>query len=113
MRRPYARIAVRLQLQCHRIAIGLRTASSLFLSTANPVAGTEQLLNVMAHLMRDHISLGEIPRRAEAVRELVEELQIQIDAIVARTIERPHCRLSQAALCAGRLLVKHEPRRLI
>ena len=43
----------------------------------------------MADLVRDHVGAGEVPRRAEALAQLTEELEVQIHAAVGRAVERP------------------------
>ncbi len=43
----------------------------------------------MAVFVGDHIGLRELAGRAEAVGQLVEERQVEIDALVAGAIERP------------------------
>src|SRR5258706_1531009 len=106
MRRPDASITVGLQLERDGIAVRLGAARGALFGPARGIPGTKQLLHVMADLMRDHIGLRKIPRRAEARRQLVEELQVEIDALVTRTIERSHRGLTEAALRAGRLIVK-------
>src|SRR5438477_375063 len=66
MRRPHAGIAIGLQLERDGIAIRFGAARGALLGSARGIAGAEQLLHVMAHLMRDHIGLRKIARCAEA-----------------------------------------------
>ncbi len=58
---------------------------------------SEQVLDMMAEFMRDHIILREIALGAEAVGQFVEEAGVQIDSLVGRAVERPHRRLRRAA----------------
>src|SRR5919202_4336207 len=51
----------------------------------------------MTELVREHIGLREISRRAEAPLQLVEEAQIEIDLVIAGTVERPGRCLREAA----------------
>jgi len=102
-----------LQLERDRVAIRLRAAARLLLHAAHLIRRAHQLLNVMAHFVCDHIGLREIARRAEPRLKLLEELQVEIDLPVERTIERPHRGLSGAASRACRLVVEHESRRLV
>ena len=44
---------------------------------------------MMADLVRDHIGLGEIARRLEALRQFVEEFGVEIDLLVGRAVEGP------------------------
>src|SRR4051812_5135061 len=59
---------------------------------------------MMAILMGNDIGAGEIARRAEALAELIEERQVQIDMLVARAIEWPRGRLASAA-AGGRSII--------
>src|SRR3546814_6421691 len=45
----------------------------------------------------DLIGLGEIARRPEALMQGAKEVEIQVDLVVARAIERPHGRAGEAA----------------
>jgi len=51
----------------------------------------------MADLMGDHIGLGEVAGGGEAPGHLVEELQIEIDLLIAGAVERAHRRTGEAA----------------
>ena len=52
-----------------------------------------QVLDVMADFVSDDIGLGEIARRLEAARKLVEKLGVEIDLLVGRAVKRTHRRL--------------------
>src|SRR5690242_6827184 len=56
----------------------------------------EQLLNMMAYLMGDNVSLGKFTRSAEAGSQLIEEAKIEVDLFVLRTIKRSDCVARQA-----------------
>jgi hypothetical protein len=58
----------------------------------------------MAIFMGDDISAGEFSRRAKAAAQFIEESQIQIDVLIAGTIERPRGGLTGAA-AGGRGIV--------
>src|SRR3546814_12865263 len=47
--------------------------------------------------VRDHVILREIALGAEAVLKLVEKARVEIDALIAGAVERPHRRLRRAA----------------
>ena len=47
-----------------------------------------QRLHVMAELVRDDVGLGEVTGCAEALTQLVEEPEVQIDVLITRTVER-------------------------
>jgi len=55
-----------------------------------------EVLDVVPDLVRDHIGLGEVAGRTEAPRQLVEEIGVEVDAVVVRAIEGPHRRLPGA-----------------
>ncbi len=109
---PDARVAVGLQLHFHGdlVVLGLRGAATRRFE-ALEVAG--ELLHVVAHLVRDHVGLGEIARRAEAVLQLAIEGQVDVDAMVIGTIERTHRRLREAARGLHRAGEEHELRILV
>ena len=97
---PGAGEAVRLQLDPHRSAIGL------FLRHRLPRLvelrqDADQVLHVMTNLMRDHIGFRELAGFAAAAVEahlhVLEERGVEIDALIGRTIERPHRRLRETA----------------
>ena len=54
----------------------------------------------MPDLVRDHVGLGEISRRIEAVAQVAVEAQIDVDLLIRGTVERPDRRLRETA---GRL----------
>src|SRR6516165_4023117 len=58
---------------------------------------TQQILHVMSNLMRDHICLGEVPRRPESIAKILEETHVEVDLLIERTVERTHCRLRKSA----------------
>ena len=68
----------------------------------------EQVLHVMADLVRDHVGLRELARlaadvaAAESGRDLIEERGVEIDLLVGRAIERPHGGLRRAAALSVR-----------
>ncbi len=47
--------------------------------------------------MGDHVGLGEVAGRAETVLQLAVEVEVDIDLLVARAIERPHGGHARAA----------------
>ena len=70
---------------------------SLLLETLHLVGDAEQGLHVMADLVRDHVGLGEVARCLEAVLQLPVEVEVDVDLVIERAIERPHRRLAGAA----------------
>ena len=92
---PDAGEAIGLQLLPHRqrIAVALAHVLAQF---GHLVGDAEQVLHVVADLMRDHVSLRKVSRGAEPVGELVEEGEVDIHTLVGRAIERTHRRLAKA-----------------
>src|SRR5436305_13678181 len=60
----------------------------------------------MPHLVRDHVRLGEVARGSESARQLPVEAEVDVHALVGRTVEGPHRRASAAE--AGLRLVPEE-----
>jgi hypothetical protein len=61
----------------------------------HPVKYSKLALHVMSYFVCDHVSLGKLAgvatrTAAELVLQIVEKRSVEIDALVARTIERPH-----------------------
>src|SRR6185312_1955731 len=94
--------AVRLQLELHRelIALGLRGA---LLRGVHPRGDAEQVLHVVAHLVREHVGFGELARRLELVGQLLEEAEVEVHLAVEGAVEGPDCGIGRAA--GGRHLV--------
>ena len=73
----------------------------------HPRQDAELVLHVMADLVGDHIGFRELAgiaarAGAELVLQIVEERRVEIDALIARAIERPHRRLREAATALAR-----------
>lgn len=92
---PHSGQAVRLELESDRQFVGL--VGLLLLELPNSIADPEQVLDVVAHLMCDHVGLCEVARRSEPPVELSEEFQVEVDDLVPRTVERPDVGGSKAA----------------
>ncbi len=67
----------------------------------------------MADFVRDHVGLGEIARRAEPPRQLVEEGGVEIELAVGGAVVRSGRRRGAAARRSRRAVEQHEPRRLV
>ena len=96
LRGPDAGIAIGLQFQPDGQGIALRLACRL-LCAADLIRGAEQVLDVMAELVRDDIIAREVALRAEPVGEFIEEAGVEINAIIGWAIEGAHGRLRRAA----------------
>ena len=94
--RPDAGEAVGLEFHAHRqrVGIGLGGAHA---GLGDLVGDAEQVLHMVANLMRDHIGLGEIARCAELVLHVLVEGEVDVDLLVGRAIERAHGGLGAAA----------------
>ena len=83
---PDAGVAVGLQLLADRELVRLRRVR-----LAEPVdlgARSGLPLDVMSHLVGDHVCPGEVAGRAELPLHVLVEAQVEIDALVARAVER-------------------------
>ena len=98
---PDARVAVRLELRSHRSACRARLA--------RPLAEIpEQILDVVAVLVGEHVGLREGPAgRAELRAELVEEAEVDVDVLVDRAVERADIGARLTAAGAGRATEEH------
>ena len=57
---------------------------------------------MVADLVRDDVSLREVARRMEAGLQLIKELQIDVDVLIRRAVERPgRCRSKPTTGLAG------------
>ena len=83
---PDAGEAVGLQLEANRELVGVVGVRLALL--ADLLLDAELLLDVVAELVGDHVRLREIAGRLEALIELVEEAEVEVDLPVGRTVER-------------------------
>jgi hypothetical protein len=105
-RAPHAGVAVGLQLEPHRqVVLELR---ALRLELPHARLGAELLLQVVADLVGEHVGLREVARRAELGGQLVVERQVDVDALVARAVERAHRRRRAPAPALHRVAEEHE-----
>ena len=63
--------------------------------------------------MSDDVRLGKISRRAEALRQLVEESEVEIDLRVGRTIKRSGRRFGRTACRLDGIAEQHDTRPLV
>ena len=59
--------------------------------------GAEQVLDVVAVLVGQHVRLGELALGAELVGELLVEGQVDVDLVVGRAVERADAGVGLAA----------------
>ena len=110
---PDAGETIGLQLDAHLDAVGRRLAAGRLLRALRLGQNAEQILHVMADFVRDHVGFGELAGLAAAAVKahlhVAEERRVEIDALVARAVERTHRRLREAA--AALLAAAIEPQR--
>ena len=63
---------------------------------------------MVADLVRDDISVGEVAAAAIFGLHVMEERHVEIDRLVHGAIERPHRRLRAAATGIGRAVIEHQ-----
>src|SRR4051812_17174687 len=81
---PHAGEAVGLELGAHRdVVAAVATAEQL-----RPLLDAQQLLQVVPHLVGEHVGLREVTRRAEPLLELAVERQVDVGVLVGRAVER-------------------------
>ena len=98
---PHAREAVGLQLHADRERI--LEVGALLLRAAHLLVDPEDVLHVVPELVRDDVRLCEVARCPEPARELVEEAQVEVDALVGRAVERADRRRSIATRGGDRI----------
>src|SRR5215468_131628 len=81
---PHAGEAVGLQLGAHRDVVALPAAAELL----RPLLDAQQLLEVVADLVGEHIGLREVAGSAEPLPELAIERQVDVGVLVGRAVER-------------------------
>ena len=117
MMRPHPGIAVGLQFDPHLDAVCRRLAAGGALRRRRLRQNAEQVLHVVADLMRDHIGLGELASLAGAAAEahlhVAEERRVEINAPVVRAVERPHRGLRKAAAALLAAGIEPQPRRVV
>src|SRR5215208_1049489 len=94
--RPDPREAVGLELRAHRASLCAGAAGAA-------LQATEQVLNVVTVLVGEHVSLSEgAAGRAEAVAQVVEETEVDVDLLVQGAVEGADVRARDAAARVGR-----------
>ncbi len=110
--RPDAGVEIRLKLDAdaHAVGIGLAHAGHL---AVRLVQRAQQVLHVVAHLMRNHIRVGKIAVGTQLLLHAGEEGEVDIEFFVGRAVERPHGGLALPAGSAGGTRIKHQRRGLV
>src|SRR5829696_5739836 len=109
--RPYARVAVGLQLQPHRRLVG-----AVGIGAADPLdlrAGAELVLDVVADLVRDHVGPCEVAARLELALHVAIEGEVQVDMPVGRAVERTDRGARRPAAGVDAVAVEHQLRALV
>jgi hypothetical protein len=109
---PDAGQAVSLELEPDTQFVGFRF-THLLLPGGYLVRDTEQILDMVAYFVSDHVSLGKIARRPETLVKLTKERQIEIDFRVPGTVERTCGGRAESARRAHAVREKNKPRLLI
>jgi hypothetical protein len=100
VRGPDAGVAVGLQLRPHGLALRALPVA------ADAVEDAELVLDVVAILVCEHVGLREVAAGAEPRLELIEEIEVDVDELVGRAVERADLRARKAA--AGVDLTREE-----
>src|SRR5262252_3964708 len=79
---PDAGEAIGLELDTHRDLVRCLT------SRLQP-AGPDQVLNVVTHLVCDHVCLGKVAGRAQALRQNAVKARVDVEFLIRRAIEWP------------------------
>src|SRR5262249_33249053 len=101
--RPHAGEAIGLQLHLHLDVVRRRLAVGRTLRLLCLRQNAQQILHVMADLVRDHVGLRKLARPAADVaaantrRDLIKERGVEVDLLIGRAVERSHGALRGAA----------------
>ena len=87
---PDAGETVRLQLQAHGQLVG--SLGVVLLLLVHLAADARDVLDVVAHFVRDDVGLCEISGGPEARRQLAEEVGVDANGAVGRAVVRPDAR---------------------
>src|SRR5215469_5210310 len=112
--RPDACVAISLQFQIDRKMILLRRI--LLLQAPHLALGSEEVLHMVAQLMRKHISLREVRGASAKSLQVIPEIEVHIDLSIARAIERScrrFCRTAGIVIRVCGSAKEHEPGMLI
>src|SRR5512134_1142275 len=69
---------------------------------------SEQCLDVVTDLVRQHVRLREIARRTEPLPQLLVETKIDVHLPIAGTVKRSGCRLRESARGLDRVPKEHQ-----
>ena len=87
--RPDSGVVVGLKFQpdADRVRLGFADFSHLLMSLPERA---EKVLDMMTDLMGDHVSVGQVAVRSDLPLHRGEEAEVDIDALVGGTVERPY-----------------------
>ncbi len=108
---PDAGKAVRLELEPHRELVGV--VGVLLPLEVDVLHHAEEVLDVVAELVRDHVGPREVAGGAELLLQLVEEGEVEIDLAVAGTVERADRRRRRPAGGLRAIVEEDDHRRLV
>src|SRR6266480_1399112 len=109
---PNACLKIGLQLEPDRKLIVFRLTHSTA-RRLHTIAYTEQILHVMSNFVRDDVGLCEIASCTQALLELTEKTEVDINASILRTIERTGGAAGEPATGLNQVREEHEPRVLV
>ena len=110
---PFAVLAgpdpgIAIGLQFHAYLQSVRLLGIGLLKLAHFIGHAGQRLDVVAKLVRDDIDPREIAACAQLLFHFAVEIGVDVDALVAGAIERPHRALRRAAAGTARLRIEHQ-----
>src|SRR5262249_10335967 len=109
---PHSGETIRLQLHAHgeRVAARLGGAAALL---RHLLRDAELVLDMMPHLVRDHVGTREVAGGAEAPGQVLEERSIEVDFVVGWAVEGSHGGAAHAAGGVDGAAEEHQLRRLM
>src|SRR3954451_11125873 len=108
---PDARVAVRLQLQRHGIAV--RQRGIALLRGADLGLGAQQRLQVVPVLVGEDVRLRELALRTELVLQLLQEPEVEVDPLVLGAVEGAGRRAGLATARGRRAREEHQAGRVV
>ena len=99
---PNPRKIISLQFQTDRCSIGCELVS-LPPNLGDLLTVTQQVLDVMCHLMGNHVGLREISRSVVTPLELFKERRRHVNLLISWTVKRSHRRVGRSACRPDRI----------
>jgi hypothetical protein len=105
-RRPHPGKTIGLEFHSNREVVGLTRALLLLLT--HLVTDSKQRLNVVPYLVREYVGGSQVARGPELGGKLLEEVEVEVDAVVERAVVRSHPSVGSTTAGVGEAGEEHE-----